>query len=255
MNNLISIIMPSYNNEKYIKNSLDSIVNQTYKNWELIIIDDCSCDNSNQIILSYNDQRIRLLRNEKNIGAALSRNYGLREAKGKYIAFIDSDDIWVLDKLEKQLKFISENDYAFIYSDYRICFNNIWENYIRTAPNKMNKRKIYNYCYFSTITVMYDVEKVGLIQIRDLKKNNDYAMWIQALSKINGYRQKECLAYYIKHNDSISSINKLKLIKYHYIMFNKGIGKSKFISVLLTLNNLFHGVLKKNFYKKRIRKE
>lgn len=249
MDSVVSIIMPSYNTEKYIRDSIDSVIAQTYTNWELIIIDDCSPDNSNEIIESYKDPRIRLLKNERNSGAAVSRNYGLREAKGKYIAFIDSDDTWVKDKLEKQIKFIEDNDYAFVYADYRICLNGIWENVVRTAPNKINKRKIYNYCYFSTITVMYDVEKVGLIQIEDLKKNNDYAMWIQALSKVDAFRQPECLAYYIKHDDSVSSGSKWKLIKYHYIMWNQGLHKSKIISVILTINNLFHGVLKKIIYK------
>lgn len=253
MNDLVSIIMPSYNTAKYIKDSIDSVIAQTYQNWELIIIDDCSTDNSVEIIDSYKDHRIRLLINEKNSGAAISRNYGLREAKGRYIAFLDSDDIWVQEKLEKQVKFMQENGYAFIYCDYRICLDGVWENVIRTAPNKVNKRKIYNYCYFSTITVMYDVEKVGLIQIADLKKNNDYAMWIQALSKVDAYRQPECLAYYIKHNNSVSSGSKLKLIKHHYILWNKGLNRNKIVSFFLTANNLFHGVFKKILFKKKIK--
>lgn len=255
MSDLISIIMPSFNTCKYIRNSIDSVVSQTYQNWELIIIDDCSTDDSISIIMSYNDPRIRLLKNEKNLGAALSRNYGLREARGKYITFIDSDDIWKNEKLEKQIKFIKDNNYAFVYCDYRICINGIWENVVRTAPNKINKRKIINYCYFSTITVMYDAEQVGLIQVADLRKNNDYAMWITALSKVVGYRQPECLAFYIKHDNSISSGSKMKLIKYHYILWNKGFNKNRFVSIILTLNNIFHGTIKKIFYKKKYKGE
>ena len=251
MNDLVSIVMPSYNTERYIRDSIDSVLAQTYTNWELLIIDDCSPDNSNEIIESYNEPRIRLLKNKKNLGAACSRNYGLREAKGRYIAFLDSDDTWVKDKLEKQVKFIQNNNYAFIYADYRICLNGVWENVIRTAPDKINRRKIFNYCYFSTITVMYDVEKVGLIQIENLQKNNDYAMWIQALEKVDAYRQPECLSFYMKHENSVSSGSKWRLIKYHYIMWNRGLHKSKIISVVLTLNNLFHGVFKKLIYKKR----
>ena len=255
MNNLVSIIMPSYNTANYIKDTINSVISQTYTEWELLIIDDCSPDNSNEIIESYKDSRIRLLKNSSNLGAALSRNYGLREAKGKYIAFIDSDDTWSSDKLEKQVQFIEKNNFSFIYCDYRICLNGVWENVIRTAPNKVNKRSIYNYCYFSTITVMYDKEKVGLIQIPDLKKNNDYAMWIQALSKVDAYRQPECLAFYIKHNDSISGGSKLKLIKHHFILWNKGFGKNKLISLLLTINNLVHGLFKKVIYRRRIKGE
>jgi len=252
MPSLVSIIMPSYNTAGYIGDAIDSVIAQTYTNWELIIIDDCSTDNSNEIINSYKDSRIVLLKNEKTKGAALARNYGLREAKGRFVAFIDSDDTWVSDKLEKQVKFITENDYAFIYSDYRVCFDGVWENVIRTSPSKVNKRRIYNYCYFSTITVMYDAEKVGLIQIADLKKNNDYAMWIQALSKVDAYRLPECLANYIKHDNSISSGSKFGLIKYFYIMWNKGLGKNKLVSAVLTANNLVHGVIKKIKYKRKI---
>lgn len=250
MNDLISIIMPSYNTGKYIKDSIDSIIAQTYKNWELIIIDDCSTDNSNEIIESYSEPRIRLLKNKTNLGAALSRNSGLREAKGKYIAFIDSDDIWVSEKLEKQVDFIKKNDYAFIFSDYRICLNGKWENVIRTAPDTVDRKMIYRYCYFSTITVMYDADKVGLIQIKDLKKNNDYAMWITALSRVEAHRQPECLSYYIKHDNSISGGSKLTLIKYHYILWNYGFDKSPPKAVLLTLINVFFGIVKKLKYKR-----
>ena len=255
MNDLVSVIMPSYNTADYIAESIKSVICQTYSDWELIIVDDCSTDDTDTVVSSFKDERIRYLKNETNSGAAVSRNRALREAKGKYIAFLDSDDIWDSQKLEKQIKFIKEHNYAFIYCDYRICLNGVWENVIRTAPNKVNKRKIYDYCYFSTITVMYDAEKVGLIQIADLKKNNDYAMWLQALSKIDAYRQPECLAYYIKHGNSVSSGNKIKLIKYHFLLFRKGLGKSKFVSVVLTINNLFHGFFKKLIYKKKVREQ
>lgn len=176
--NLVSIIMPAYNAEKYISNSINSIIQQTYKNWELIIVDDCSTDKTTKVILNYKDERIYLLKNIKNSGAAISRNRALREAKGKWIAFLDSDDIWHPEKLERQLDFMLKNRYAFTFTDYRIQLNGQWMPYINTGPDVVDRRKMYNYCYFSTITVMYDREVVGLIQIEDLKKNNDYAMWL-----------------------------------------------------------------------------
>lgn len=252
INDLVSIIMPSYNTAKYIEESVNSVLAQTYTNWELLIVDDCSTDNTMELLSNIHDSRIRVFQNEVNSGAAVSRNKALREARGRWIAFLDSDDLWVSDKLEKQIKFIKGNNYSFVYADYRICLNGVWENVIRTAPNKVDKRKIYDYCYFSTITVMYDVEKVGLIQIEDLKKNNDYAMWILALSKVDAYRQPECLAFYVKHENSVSSGSKWKLIKHHYIMWHKGLHKSAFVSMVLTLNNLFHGVLKKMVYKQKV---
>lgn len=252
MSGLVSIIMPSYNTAKYISDSIESVIAQTYTDWELIIVDDCSTDDSLDVIRSFNDKRIVILQNEKNSGAAISRNYALREAKGKWIAFLDSDDTWAPDKLEKQIKFMKDNNYSFTFTDYRICLNGEWMPYINTAPNVINKRKMYDYCYFSTITVMYEREKVGLIQIADLRKNNDYAMWLQAIEKCNAYRLPECLSFYIKHEGSISSGNKTKLIKWHYKLFRDGLGKNPLVSAVLTFNNLVHGVWKKIHYKEPV---
>lgn len=253
--NLVSIIMPAYNAEKYILNSISSIIQQTYQNWELIIVDDCSTDKTAIVIMNVGDQRIRLLKNEKNRGAAISRNKALKAAKGKWIAFLDSDDIWHPEKLERQLNFMIKNGYAFTFTDYRIQLNGQWLPYINTGPNVVDKRKMYNYCYFSTITVMYDRDIVGLIQIEDLKKNNDYAMWLQAVEKTKCYRMPQCLSYYIKHDNSISSGSKLKLIKWHYILFHCGLHKNALLSFILTVNNLVHGVVKKIKYRERNKEE
>lgn len=252
MDELVSIIMPSYNTAEYISDSIKSIQAQTYDNWELIIVDDCSTDNSISVIKSFNDPRIRIFQNIKNSGAAISRNHALMEAKGKWIAFLDSDDTWSPEKLRKQVSFMKQNGYSFTFTDYRICLNGKWMPYINTGPNVVTKRKMYDYCYFSTITVIYDREKIGLIQVADLKKNNDYAMWLQAIEKSNAYRFPECLSYYIKHDGSVSSENKAKLIKWHYLLFRKGLGKDHLISMILTINNIIHGVWKKIYYKKYI---
>lgn len=249
MNDLVSIIMPSYNSDKYIIDSINSIIAQTYVTWELIVVDDCSNDNTVAIIKSYADSRIRLFINNSNSGAAISRNRALRKAEGKWIAFLDSDDMWLPEKLERQLVFMEKNNYNFTYTDYRINYNGVWLPYIYTGPNVVTKRTLYNYCYFSTITVIYNRNMIGLIQIENLKKNNDYAMWFQAIEKSPCYRFPECLSVYVKHDDSISSGPKFKLIRYHYIMFRKGLSKSVFLAVLFTVNNLVHGVLKKIKYK------
>ena len=254
MDELVSIIMPSYNTAKYIAESIKSVLAQTYADWELIIVDDCSTDNTDEVVAPFlSDSRIIYLKNEKNSGAAVSRNYAIRVAKGKWIAFLDSDDLWLSDKLEKQIKFMTDNGYAFTFTDYMIQLNGVWLPYVYTAPNVINKRKMYDYCYFSTITVMYDREKIGLVQIADLRKNNDYAMWLQIIEKSKAYRLPECLSYYIKHDGSVSGGSKLRLIKWHYVLFNYGLGKGKLKSVFLTLNNLIHGFFKKIFYKKKIK--
>ena len=103
---LVSVIMPSWNTDRFIGESIQSVINQTYTNWELIIVDDCSTDSTDNVVASYKDDRIRYLKNEKNSGAALTRNRALREAKGEWIAFLDSDDLWMPEKLEKQSNFM-----------------------------------------------------------------------------------------------------------------------------------------------------
>ena len=251
MNDLVSIIKPSYNTAGYISETIESVIKQTYANWELIIVDDCSTDNTDEVVKPFlTDKRIKYLKNEKNSGAAVSRNYALREAKGKWIAFLDSDDLWLPEKLEKQIAFMEKNGYKFTYTDYKIKLNGKWLPYIFTGPNIVNKRKMYDYCYFSTITVMYDRDFVGLIQIAPLKKNNDYAMWLKIIKKADCYRFPECLSSYIKHDNSISSGSKIKLIKHHYIMFRLSENKTVISSVVLTARNLFWGVIKKIKYKK-----
>lgn len=252
---LVSIVMPSYNSQEFIKNSIESVLNQTYQSWELLIVDDCSTDNTVEIIKSFQDKRIRLFQNGINSGAAVSRNKALKEAKGKWIAFLDSDDLWLPTKLEEQLQFMVENNFAFTYTDYRICANGKWENVIHTAPNKIGFRKIKKYCYFSTITVVYDLEKIGLIQIGNIKKNNDYAMWLQILKKTDGYRYPKCLSSYIKHENSISSGSKFKLIKWHYILFRQECKYGRFHSLILTIRNLWYGFWKKIIYKEKIEVE
>lgn len=251
MNELVSIVMPSYNTGKYISESINSVFAQTYTNWELIIVDDCSTDETDEVIKEFlSDARIKYLKNEKNSGAAVSRNRALREAQGKWVAFLDSDDTWEPEKLKKQISFMQENGYKFTCTDYRIQLNGEWLPYVYFSPDVINKRRMKNYCYFSTITVMYDREYVGLIQIEPVAKNNDYALWLKIIEKTPCYRLPECLSYYIKHDGSISSGSKLSLIKYHYIMWRDAEKKSAVASAVLTVRNLFWGVIKKIKYKK-----
>lgn len=252
MSDLVSVVMPSYNTAKYILKSIQSVMDQTYTNWELIIVDDCSTDNTDEIVGAFlSDERIRYMKNETNSGAAISRNRALREARGRWIAFLDSDDIWEPEKLQKQIAFMEENGYAFSYTDYMIQLNGEWLPYVYTGPNVVTRRKMYDYCYFSTITVMYDRNVIGLVQIENLRKNNDYAMWLQIIEKSNCHRLPECLSYYIKHEGSISSGSKLKLIKWHYILFKKGLHKNSFVASVLTARNLFFYFVRKLLYKRK----
>ncbi|MDE7256747.1 MAG: glycosyltransferase, partial [Clostridia bacterium] len=159
MSGLVSIIMPNYNCEKYIGETVESVLNQTYTNWELLIVDDCSADNSLEIIKGFaeKDARIKVFVNEKSSGAAASRNRAIREAGGKWIAFLDSDDLWTADKLEKQIKFMEDNGYHFSCTDYdHINEQSEPLNVKVTGPKKVNRHKMFNYCYLGCLTVMYD---------------------------------------------------------------------------------------------------
>ena len=252
MNELVSIIMPSYNTAKFISETIMSVLAQTYPNWELIIVDDCSTDDTDAVIRPYlADDRIRYIKNEKNSGAAVSRNRALREAKGKWIAFLDSDDLWLPEKLEKQIDFMKKNGFRFSYTNYIETDENSVPNGRRvTGPKKITRHGMYNYCWMGCLTVMYDAETVGLVQIADIKKNNDYAMWLKVCEKANCYLLDETLAKYRKRSGSISRHGYTKLIKWHYKLYREAEGRTPLASVVLTLRNLFWGVWKKVRYVK-----
>lgn len=242
---LVSIIMPSYNTSDYIGEAINSVLNQTYKNWELIIIDDNSTDNTANIVQSFDDSRINYLVNNENKGAAYSRNRALRKAKGNWIAFLDSDDIWYPNKLENQLNFMVNSRCYFSYTNYKV----IGEPTFVTGPKVITNKDMYRYCWPGCLTVMYNTKRIGLIQIREIEKNNDYAMWLLISEKENCYLLNDTLAEYRKHRkNSISNVSKVNLIRWHYLLFRICLQKSIMKSVLYTLNNLIFGIYKKIMY-------
>lgn len=253
MNELVSIIMPSYNTANYIEASIESVQHQTYENWELIIVDDCSTDNTDEMVHPFLiDQRIHYLKNEQNSGAAISRNRALREAKGKWIAFLDSDDLWMPEKLENQVAFMEQNGYHFSYTDYEEINMAGEKTGVRvTGPKRITKTGMFNYCWPGCLTVMYDSEAVGLIQIADIKKNNDYAMWLKVCKKADCYLLDECLAQYRKGRAGSVSTHSVKtMIGWHYKLFREAEGFGAGGSVWLTVKNLVFGFYKKQRYVK-----
>lgn len=250
MGELVSIIMPSFNTGKYIRESIESVLNQTYKNWELLIVDDCSTDETDQVVGTIKDDRIRYMKNPSNQGAAFSRNRALREAKGKWIAFLDSDDKWKEQKLENQINFMKKNGYHFSYTNYEEmdAEGNLMGIEV-SGPYKITKRGMYNYCWPGCLTVMYDAEKVGLIQIENIKKNNDYAMWLRICNKEECYLLSESLALYRKGRiGSISTHKIITLIRWHYKLFRDAEHESALVSIWHTVGNMFWGVYKKKHY-------
>ena len=278
MSALVSIIMPSYNTAPFIEESIRSVLAQTYTDWELIIVDDASTDNTDEVvqrvILSgaqakskdLPSSRIRYLKNDRNHGAAYSRNRALCEAKGKWIAFLDSDDLWAPEKLEKQISFMTKNGYAFSYTRYEeMDENGKPTGTIVGGPKHISKTGMFNYCWPGCLTVMYDRDVVGDIQIAEIQKNNDYAMWLKICRKADCFLLDENLARYRKRTGSITHASHkvpelaegpkskdlsrhLSLIKWHYKLYREAEGMNPVVSLFNTGRNLFFGVWKKIMY-------
>lgn len=250
MDELVSVIMPSFNTAEYISDSIKSVQSQTYQNWELLIVDDCSSDNTDKVVEPFlDDRRVKYIKNEKNSGAAVSRNRALREAKGRWIAFLDSDDLWVSQKLEKQIRFMKKNDYHFSYTVYSEIDENGRPNGVTvTGPRRITKTGFYNYCWPGCLTVMYDKEMVGGIQVADIRKNNDYAMWLRVSRFADCYLYPESLAFYRRRSGSISNHSIVTLIKWHYILYREAEKENCILASFNTLRNLVFGFYKKMVY-------
>lgn len=233
-NSLVSIITPLYNAELYIERTLQSVINQTYQNWELLVIDDKSSDKGSLIVKKYTekDTRIKFLKNNANLGAALTRNKGIEAAQGKYIAFLDSDDTWKPNKLEEQIRFMKENNASFTFTYYNHVNEN--EKEIRVTddlPEKVDYISTMKSNKIGCLTAMYDVEKFGKVYMHDLRKRQDYTLWLQLLRKTDyAYCVPKVLATYTVRKGSISS-NKWSLIKYHWHIYRHIEKQSFFKSV------------------------
>ena len=250
---LVSIITPTWNCAAFICETIRSIQAQTYQNWEMIISDDCSTDNTRKVIEPYmqEDSRIKYICNEKNSGAAITRNNALKVAKGKWIAFLDSDDLWLPEKLEKQVAFMVENNYAFSYHEYTEMTEAGKDMGVYVSGiNKVDKFAMYACCWPGCLAVMYDREKIGLIQINDVKKNNDTAMWLKVVQKAPCYLLKENLARYRRRANSITPKPLWQRIWAHYPLFRVAEEMNPICATFWTLMNVFGNGLKKVFYVK-----
>ena len=252
---LVSIIMPSYNCGKYVEETICSVQAQTYQNWEIVFVDDCSTDNTIRIVndLQDKDSRIRLYQNHINSGAAVSRNNALREAKGRWIAFLDSDDLWEPTKLEKQVRFMEENGYKFSYSCYQeMDSGGMLTGVEVSGPKHVTKAGMFAFCWPGCLTVMYDANAIGLLQIEDIKKNNDYAMWLKVCQKVDCYLLPEVLAKYRRgRSGSVSSHGITTMIGWHYKLWREAEKKNAFVAAYYTCLNLVCGFYKKLKYVKR----
>ncbi|RKI40100.1 glycosyltransferase family 2 protein [bacterium D16-51] len=233
---LVSVIMPTYNCGKYLGQSIESVVSQTVGDWEIQIVDDCSTDHTAEVAKNY----IRKYPNihyyclPKNSGPAAARTEAMKRASGKYIAFLDSDDLWMPEKLEKQITFMEKEGAEFSCTAYRQIDeegNDLHK--VIVPPKKINYKKC---VYFSNpignLTVMYDQEALGKFRVPDIKKRNDFALWLQVLKKTEYcFGMEEVLGIYRKGRAGSVSSKKLSQAKYHWQLYHEIEGHNVFRSI------------------------
>ena len=214
MNELVSIITPCYNSEKFLDECISSVLNQTYQNWEMLIVDDNSSDNSSILINSYSkkDERIKPLYLNDNIGAAMARNMAISKAKGKYLAFLDSDDVWRPKKLEVQTNFMKKNNCSFVFSSYSVISDDEKLNYTISVPETITYKRYLKNTIIGCLTVMLDKEKFKKIEMPNLRSSHDMALWLNLLKQEKyAYGIAQDLAIYREHKSSNTS-NKFRAI-------------------------------------------
>lgn len=230
--------MPAYNSEKYIEESILSIQKQIYDNWELIIVDDCSTDSTVDKIQNIKDPRIKLIQFEVNSGAAKARNRAIEEAKGEYIAFLDSDDLWTEVKLLNQISFMQNNNYFFTSTQYAEMGQ---DNRIISIMNnfeELDYNGVLKFCPGNS-TVIYNAKELGKFYIPDIRKRNDFAMWLQVIKKANIlHGLKETNTIYRVREGSLSN-NKTKLIKYQWKVYRDIENLSLFRSIYLLAHKVY----------------
>lgn len=230
MGDLVSIIVPIYNVANYIEETMDCVLAQTYSDWELLLVEDCSIDGTAVLIEQYmertGDSRIRLLSQPSNMGAARARNRGLKEAKGRYIAYLDADDLWEPEKLEKELAFMKEKDAAFAFTGYEFADETgRGMGKVVHVPETLTYRQALSNTTIFTTTVMFDLEKLPREQLEmPVMKSEDTALWFRVLrSGVTAYGLDENLVKYRRAGKSLSS-NKLEAIRRIWNLYRRAEG-------------------------------
>ncbi len=247
-NSKVSIITPLYNSGKYLSETVRSVIEQSYSDWEMIIVDDCSTDDSYNIAanLAAKDHRITVLRLGSNAGAAVARNTAIDYSTGRYIAFIDSDDLWDNNKLTIQIKFMQDNNYYFTFTGYRLIDDcGKPTGVVRKALKEVKYKRALLSNHIGCSTVIYDAGIIGKVQMPLIKKRQDYGLWLRILKTgITGYGLDTVMASYRLRIGSISS-NKLTLIKYQWDLYRKIEGFCFLKAVFYTSTSVLFRILRK----------
>ena len=262
---LVSIIMLSHNRAQYVEESVRSVIAQTYKNWELLFLDDNSKDNTMILMMDLMDEarirredytvidRIKVSQTVMDRGISVNRNSLLKEARGRWIAFLDVGDVWAPNKLEKQVKFMEENGYSFSYTKYGLMNNNS-ENrgVVISGKEHVNHQDMLKCCWPGYLTVMYDAEKIGQVQAQTVKENNDYALWLRIAEKNDCYLLDENLATMRTPYGVFSRLLRTDKIKWRYECYRAEEALGPVTSFFYTIRNGWHGLMKWMKYVKNL---
>ncbi|WP_432472053.1 glycosyltransferase family 2 protein [Amphritea sp. HPY] len=244
----VSVIMPSYNSADHISASISSVLQQTFTDWELLIIDDCSSDNTAEVVKGFlQNSRIKLIQLEKNEGAAIARNVGIERSQGRYIAFLDSDDIWLPYKLETQLSFMKKNNVYFSYAAYKkIDEEGSFLGHVR-VPDRVNYNSLLKSCVIGCLTVVYDTDFFGKIYMPKIRKRQDFGLWLKMLKRVDfAYGISEPLALYRVRVGSISH-NKIIAAGYTWRLYREVEQLSLIKSIYFFSHYFVKGVVRLNF--------
>ena len=245
--------MLSKDNGRYIEETVRSVLSQTYQNWEVIFMDDSSKDDTISQMMDYvRDRRIKVLQNVKSKGAWASMGSALRDARGKWIAFLNVGDVWEPAKLEKQLAFMEENGYHFSYhKTRRMDRESRPVGGVLSGKMHITHEDMMKCCWPAYLTVMYDAEKVGRIKTINQKQENDYALWLQVAYSADCHLLDECLS---RHRANKWFYNRFPIghnILWRYEVYRKIEYLNPFVSAMYTLRNLWYGLMKKVKYVER----
>lgn len=244
---LVSIIMPVYNSFRYLAESIQSVLGQSYKNWQLIIVDDCSTDGSCELALEYakNDSRIKVYKLDKNSGPAVARNFAIEKANGRFISFLDSDDLWKPEFLITSLDLMLEKNIEFCFASYHRCdenLNPLLSDFI--VPEKVSYKDILKTNPISCLTAVYDTSRIGKLLMPNIIKRQDYGLWLKILKQtVFAYGIKKPLAIYRIRKQSVSR-NKVKASIYQWRTYRDVEHISLVKSIYYFIHYAYYGFIK-----------
>lgn len=249
-NELVSVIMLSHNNSETVDESVKSVVAQTYQNWELLFIDDASKDKSLSKMMEWmnTDHRIKVSCVVEKSGTTVAGNIALKEAKGRWIAFIGTDSIWQPEKLERQIDFMNENSYAFSYTKYGMGHESA---YVMGGPEYVTHAGMMKCCWPGYFTVMYDAAKIGKVAVKNLKENNNYAYWLAISKKEACHLLPECLATQLRVRRRFFTLMIKGKFRWRYEVYRLVEDMNQIVSLIMTYRNFIYTIWKRVKYVER----